>query len=94
MIMSVIRTTVSACCAWLLVAPAWAFQPAPQREFVPVSQLPPTEQMPAAPLLISAYAFVWVALMVYLWTIWRRLNKVEADMQALERRVAQRSGTR
>ena len=92
--MSVIRTTVSACCAWLLVASAWAFQPPPQREFVPVSQLPPTEQMPAAPLLISAYAFVWVALMVYLWTIWRRLNKVEADMQALERRVTQRSGTR
>jgi CcmD family protein len=93
MIMSVIRTTVSACCAWLLGTSAWAFQP-PQREFVPVSQLPPTEQMPAAPLLISAYAFVWLALMVYLWTIWRRLNKVEADMQALDRRVTQRSGTR
>ena len=52
--MSVIRTTVSACCAWLLVASAWAFQPPPQREFVPVSQLPPTEQMPAA--------FAWTGL--------------------------------
>ena len=47
--------------------------------------LPPSEQLPAAPLLITAYAFVWIALMVYVWSIWRRLNKVEDEMRALER---------
>ena len=57
-----------------------------QGGFVPIDQLPPTEQLPAAPLLIAAYAFVWVAAMFYLWTIWRRLNKVETEMRALERR--------
>ena len=57
-----------------------------QSEFVPVSELPPADQLPAAPLLITAYAFVWVAVLFYVWTIWRRLNKVEKDMQALARR--------
>ena len=68
--------------------------PAGQGGFVPVKDLPPAERLAAAPFLVIAYAFVWIALMVYLWTIWRRLNKVETDMQALERRVAQRSGRR
>ena len=59
-----------------------------QSAFVPVNELPPADQLPAAPLLVTAYAFVWIAVMFYLWTIWRRLNKVEADMRALERRRA------
>ena len=32
-------------------------------------------------------AFVWIALMFYLWTIWRRLTKVEADMRSLEQKT-------
>jgi CcmD family protein len=80
---------------FLLAAPALAAQPpAGQSEFVPVDQLPPADQLPAAPLLIAAYAFVWAAVMVYLWTIWRRLGKVEAEMRALERRQTARSGAR
>ena len=68
-------------------------QPPPgQGEFVPISQLPPGDRLPAAPLLIAAYAFVWVALLVYLWSIWRRITKVEAEMHALERRST--SGSR
>ena len=61
-----------------------------QSEFVPVNELPPADQLPAAPLLITAYAFVWVAMLFYVWTIWRRLNKVEKDMQALARRSTSR----
>jgi CcmD family protein len=57
-----------------------------QSEFLPVNELPPADQLRAAPLLITAYAFVWVAVLFYVWTIWRRLNKVEKDMQALARR--------
>jgi CcmD family protein len=65
---------------------ALALQPAAgQTEFIPVTG-PVTEHLPAAPLLIAAYAFVWVAVMVYVWTIWRRLNRVEADLRALEQR--------
>ena len=50
----------------LLVPPLAALQPptgAAQEGFVPIDQLPPQEQLPAAPLLITAYAFVWVLLM-------------------------------
>jgi CcmD family protein len=64
--------------------------PAGQTEFVPVTPGTATEHLPAGPLLVAAYAFVWAATMFYLWTIWRRLNKVEAEMQALETRQAQR----
>lgn len=67
-----------------------AQQPAPQNEYVPMKELPPGEQMAAAPLLVAAYAFIWVAVMVYVFTIWRRLNKVEADMQVLARRSDRR----
>ena len=67
---------------------AFALQPPTgQSEFVPVTG-PITESLPAAPLLITAYAFVWIAVMFYVWTIWRRLNTVEAEMRALEQRRA------
>jgi len=60
--------------------------PAGQSEFVPANTLPPADQLPAAPLLVAAYAFVWLAVLFYVWTIWRRLNKVEGEMRALEHR--------
>ncbi len=68
------------------VAPLAAFQQPAVGGFEPVSNLPPADQLPAAPLLIVAYAFVWVAVFFYVWTIWRRMRKVESEMQALERR--------
>ncbi|HEX7485259.1 MAG TPA: CcmD family protein [Vicinamibacterales bacterium] len=64
----------------------------PQDQFVPVKSLPQQEQLPAAPLLLTAYGFVWVVLLVYVWTIWRRLMKVEREMQVLSARVAEKSG--
>jgi CcmD family protein len=66
---------------------ALALQPPPQTEFVPMNSLPPADQLPAAPLLIAAYAFVWVALAVYLWSIWSRLGRIERDMRALQQRT-------
>ncbi len=68
------------------IAPALAFQPAAPDEFVPVTGVPAGEQIPAAPLVIGAYAFFLLLMMFYLWTIWRRIGKVETDMRALERR--------
>jgi CcmD family protein len=64
--------------------------PAAQDGFVPVSSLPQAEQLPAAPLLIAAYAFVWVALMVYVWFLWRRMTRVERELADLNRRVQSR----
>ncbi len=53
-------------------------------EFVPINQLPQQEQIPAANLLIPAYAFVWVAVLVYVVSIARRLNGVQHEVQRLE----------
>ncbi len=77
------------------IAPALAFQPAPaaQDGFVPVTGVPASEQLPAAPLVIGAYAFFLLLMMFYLWTIWRRIGKVEADMRALERRQGMGPGS-
>jgi CcmD family protein len=60
-------------------------QPA-QDEFIPLDQVPPEDQLPAAPLLITAYAFVWVSVFGYLWSIWRRLSTVEKELSELSRR--------
>ncbi len=69
---------------------ALAQQPTPQvQEFVPVSQLPPEEQLPAARLLVTAYAFVWVTILAYLWSIWRRLGKVERELGDVAARVSE-----
>lgn len=60
--------------------------------FVPASSLPPGEELPAGRFLVAAYAFFLVLMLVYLWTIWRRLDKVEGEMKALQRRSG--AGTR
>jgi CcmD family protein len=59
---------------------------AAQNGFVPVTELPPTQQLPAAPYLVAAYAFIWIALIAYVFSIWRRLGKVENEMKTLEHR--------
>ena len=66
--------------------------PAATDEFVPISQLPPQDQLPAAPLLVTAYAFVWVALFGYLVSVARRLSKVQREVDRLESDIA--GGTR
>lgn len=74
-------------------AAVWVAQAQPgQQEFVPIKDLPPEDVLPAAPLLVSAYVFVWVALMGYVWSIWRRLGKVESELADVSRRAASREG--
>ena len=70
----------------LLVSPAMAQQPPPvqQDEFVPISQLPAQDQLPAARLLIAAYAFVWLAIFAYVGSVGRRLTHVQREVERLE----------
>jgi len=85
---SLMAISTFALTAVLTAASVLAFQPpAGQSEFVPARDLPPSESIPAAPLLVTAYAFIWVAAIFYLWTIWRRLNKVEADIRSLDQKT-------
>ena len=70
--------------------PAPPATPAAPDGVVPVNALPQAEQLPAAPLLIAAYSFVWVALMVYVWFLWRRMTRVERELADVNRRVQSR----
>ena len=55
--------------------------------FVPLESVAAKEQLPAAPLVIAAYAFAWIAVFGYLWSIWQRLGRVERDLAEVSRRV-------
>ena len=61
-------------------------QPQPPKDFVPVDETQPGEQIPALPLIAGAYGFIWVGLLGYLWIIGKRLQKVEAELGELESR--------
>lgn len=58
---------------------------AAQEEYVPIDELPDSEKLPAAPFLVSAYVIVWGVLLLYVWTLWRRLGRVEADLREARR---------
>ena len=89
--MSVRRLLIALISFVLLGSSAFALQPpVGQGGFEPVDSVPLSDQLPAAPLLITAYAFVWLAVMVYLWTIWRRLNTVETEMRALAQKSSRK----
>jgi len=60
-------------------------------EFVPISQLPAQDQLPAAPLLVIAYAFVWLVLFAYVVSVSRRLAKVQHEVTRLESDIAKRA---
>ena len=60
-------------------------------EFVPISQLPAQDQLPAAPLLVTAYAFVWVVLFAYVVSVGRRLTRVQHEVERLESDIAKRA---
>ena len=93
------RTFIAFCSVLLLAVPCLASQPPAGAQggqvegFVPVNELPAADQLPAAPLLITAYVFVWLAAMVYLWSIRRRLSSVEREMRLLEERRSKQAHT-
>ena len=74
----------------LTVAPSFALTqqpPEPPAGFVPADSVPAREQLPAAPLVIAAYAVAWVLVFGYLWSIWSRLGRVERELADVTRRV-------
>ena len=74
---------------FLLMNAALLAQPG-QSEFQPVTEIPASEQLPSAPLVIAAYAFVWLAFVAYVWVMWRKLEKVEQDLNTLATQLARK----
>lgn len=83
-------STVAIVCAAGRVA--WAAQAAQaaQQEFVKLSPDAPREQLAASPLVFAAYGFVWVALIVYVFLLWRRIGRVEHELADVSSRLATR----
>ena len=71
-------------CVWLLFAPVAHAQQQPPKDFVAVDETAPGEQIPAIPLIATAYGFIWVVLLGYVWSLGRRLQKVEGELAELE----------
>lgn len=62
-------------------------QPPPAMEgFEPLSEVPPSEQIPAFRLVAIAYGIVWIVLIGYVWSVSHRLQKVERELGTLERK--------
>ncbi len=69
--------------------PAWA-QPSRQPSlegFVPAEEVGDAEQIPAVPLVLTAYGLVWVGVLFYVWLTWRRIAKVETELQQLAKKA-------
>jgi CcmD family protein len=69
---------------------AWSQPPQGQTEaaregYVPMKDLPAAEQLPAAPLVLGAYAVIWVGVLVYVWSVSRRLAAVDRELGTLRR---------
>ena len=74
------------CLSLFALPAASAAQQPPSGDFVPVDETLPGEQIPALPLIATAYGFIWVVMLGYVWTIGRRLQKVESELAELESR--------
>jgi CcmD family protein len=63
----------------------------PPAGFEPISEIPPEDRMPAAPMVIAAYAFVMLAFFAYVLSLARRLGAVKQEISRLESEL-KRSG--
>lgn len=45
------------------------------------------ETLPATPLIYAAYAVVWLVLLFYVFTLWRKIGKVERELKDVAARA-------
>ena len=53
-------------------------------EWKPISELPPDEKLPAAPMLVAAYIVVLLAFFAYVLSLARRMRSVTQEIDRLE----------
>jgi CcmD family protein len=79
------RAGVAAGIVALASRTAFAFQGA--SEFVPADQLG-QNTVPGGVLLLAAYAVAWIAVVAYVWTIWRRAGRIERELSDIAAKLA------
>jgi CcmD family protein len=58
-------------------------------DFVPIDPaVEAAERLPAAPMVMGAYALVWLVLLAYVWSLRRRQKRIELEMAALRARIS------
>ena len=60
--------------------------PAGENEFVAADSVAKHE-LPTGPLVYGAYSFVWLALLVYVFLLWRRIARVEGELAEVNRKL-------
>lgn len=86
--MRLMRTLAALACA--LAAPV-VLAAQQTSDFVPVDPSEHgVESLPAAPMVMTAYALVWLILIGYVWSLRRRQARIELEMAALRARVNDR----
>ena len=70
-----------------LLAFSWgvAAQQAAADGFKPFDENAPRETLPAAPLVFVAYSLAWIALTIYVYTLVRKVSKLETDLTELRK---------
>jgi len=58
--------------------------------FNPISTQP-EQPVSAAPYILAAYGLVWVAVFIYVFSLWRRLGKVEHELAEVNAQLAKRA---
>ena len=79
--------SLAAAGVWALVLATRASAQVQTNQFVDLAKSPPPEFSPA-PLLYGAYAFVWAAVVAYTFTLWRRMGRVDRELQDVRARLA------
>lgn len=51
--------------------------------FIAGAQTAATENLPAPPLIYAAYGGIWLVLLLYIFMLWRKLQRVEKDLRDL-----------
>ena len=71
--------------------PATLFaQTQPPAGFSVVDPNTPHETIPHVQLVMAAYAFVWLTLIVYVWSLWRRITRVERELVGVTQQLRER----
>lgn len=70
-----------------LLALSWGVsaQQAASDGFKPFDENAPRETLPAAPLVFVAYALAWIALAFYVFTLFRKVTRLEGELVELRR---------